>query len=823
MIELKNIIKRYQTSRKKRKLVLNNISIKFLESGFVFVVGDQDSGKSTILNLIASLDQPNYGQIFHDNKIVSFNNLNDIYHYRNHVISMIFSDSQITFFRTVKQEISRILRLREFDKDEAKIKTDEILSKLNISHLGNKYRYMIKKEDMKLIGLAIAFAKDTKIILVDNIDTSIISALKELSKEKLIIATTDDENLAYEHADQMIKLENGQIVKNIENDPKMYIKSEDVTLENNIKNKRKKNNYFNFAKLISSLIVLMLSLFTLSTYTTLFIELNSISEFDIAINQLSDEEIYLAPVAKYQERAFTYGWSFIVQAGTFDYSQDVRESYRDLLVDKIDNQLSLYQSYFFNKNLQDFFEISLDIPKIYQSNNFKSLHFTEVIIVDDFSDFRQPIIYGSIPSANNDVLIYDYMAEQIIEAVNLNMTDISNLVGTTLVDHETSLSLNISGIMKSNYKDFYYIQNSSFEDISVELKLLQELQSIVAKPELLEKILLENDIYSIDKILLLDHNGLIYNEDLDYRKMRITRTIDVVDMIGITRPIKEGIILSKHQLSRMLNIDVDIINDQYINSLLPYLNYQIELRHFNFDYKMNKSKHEIITVPIYGIFDSLEDDEYVINYYKESGSWYPLNGSIRRFYLSLSDDFELNKTILEQFKVPESKSFIFFYENLSYQTDDFGFYHSSRLIGEQMIDYIIMISEGFINIILISTVLLILSILMFNQFLTSYDDKAIKLKRMLYYKNSRILLNYATKFSMLLMFIMILSLTTLRFFIDYYHEYLNNIKSYFSLNSNLIHEIRVQHLIYIFIISMILFLSTRYMKLIKYPYISIKK
>jgi energy-coupling factor transporter ATP-binding protein EcfA2 len=404
---------------------------------------------------------------------------------------MIFSGSQMTMFKTVGQEIYRILRLKKIPKDEIRPKVEEILNRFKISNLKNKFRWMIKKDEMKLIGLAISYAKDTPIILVDDIDLSMVYYLNELSKHKLVIATTSDENLALEHATKLIMLENGQISKNIDHDPSIYIRKEEGFIKTNLEKKRCKSKFFNFAILISSLLILMLSLFTLSTYSTLFIKLNTISQFDIAINQISDQEIYLAPVAKYQERAFTYGWSFIVQAGTFDYSHDVHPSYRELLVDKTNNLLDIYESYFFNKNLQDFFPITLDIPKIFQSNNFKSFHFTEVIVVDDFSNFRQPLLYGELPSLSNDILIYDYMAEQIIGSVNLNMTQINELIGFEFVDRDTQLSLVVSGIMKSQYQDFYHIQQASYTDNIVELSYIQELQSIVSKPELLSLITLE--------------------------------------------------------------------------------------------------------------------------------------------------------------------------------------------------------------------------------------------------------------------------------------------------------------------------------------------
>ena len=48
MIELKNLTKIYKTKRKSSVRAIDDISLKFPDKGFVFVIGKSGSGKSTL-------------------------------------------------------------------------------------------------------------------------------------------------------------------------------------------------------------------------------------------------------------------------------------------------------------------------------------------------------------------------------------------------------------------------------------------------------------------------------------------------------------------------------------------------------------------------------------------------------------------------------------------------------------------------------------------------------------------------------------------------------------------------------------------------------
>ena len=67
MLELRNINKGYAGGRQ----VLSDLSYMLNAGEYVAIMGDSGVGKSTLLNLIAGLDEPDTGEIIIDNAMIS--------------------------------------------------------------------------------------------------------------------------------------------------------------------------------------------------------------------------------------------------------------------------------------------------------------------------------------------------------------------------------------------------------------------------------------------------------------------------------------------------------------------------------------------------------------------------------------------------------------------------------------------------------------------------------------------------------------------------------------------------------------------------------
>lgn len=63
MLEVRNLTKIYKTKESIETIALNSVSLKFPETGMVFLIGKSWSGKSTLLNVAGGLDVPTSGEI----------------------------------------------------------------------------------------------------------------------------------------------------------------------------------------------------------------------------------------------------------------------------------------------------------------------------------------------------------------------------------------------------------------------------------------------------------------------------------------------------------------------------------------------------------------------------------------------------------------------------------------------------------------------------------------------------------------------------------------------------------------------------------------
>jgi len=816
MIQLNNIIKRYKKYGKKRVLVFNNVSKTFPDAGMIFLVGNEKSGKTTFLNILAGLDKLSFGNIYINNRILSFDEMDDIYRYRLNQVSYIFAGNNISSIITVGSALKKILKKKHGSFYQEKLVIN-LLKKLEIEHLRNKFQIQLTQKESQKVGLAIALAKDTPIILVDEPSFELLDVLKDYMSTKLIIATTQDELLAKAYATRIIYIENGKMDKDLMISSNEPYKIEDRSIPIQRVNKLKSNNIIYFVKKMILTFFLLFAI-SLSIYVASINRVvNSFDTYDTLIETTESSNSYVMPIYKYQERAFTYGWSFIIRAGTFDYPQDVRESYREIIEEKANQTLPVYASYFFNKNFQDFFDLDLVEIGIEDIKQFRSLHFTEVILVDDFDRFNEVLLMGNYPITSNEILIYDYMAEQLVTSGIDGLEDISDLIDLDLVDRDTSMTMTISGILRSQYGDYRYIEGMSSSKIMPEKTYLQSLQSIYATPDFIDQVKLEGKTFSIHNIEIQDYLDRVVESNLDFRKLGYIDDIEDYDIIGDMYPYDSGIFISKHQLGEMLGVDPSIINDAYVNNLALYTSYTFEINSFYYDYSWNKSTTNKTYLKILGVYDSDSLDENTLYTQLDIQSRYPNNGSLRRFYLGLDTDWEINKEVLEAFKVPDSKSFIFFYENLEYSTDDFGIYSAHRLMSEETRFIVYGIQNDFLIYTILAVFIMILTISIFTFMVIPFKQNSIFIQRMNGKTNIFLSIEYSIEMMILGLIGLLVSYYPALWTIEFYKEELLSLKPYLHLNLSIQLSDLFHVFLWIFPIFIIFILAQYWIRLILYP------
>ena len=237
MIKITALNKFYKSKRRSICHALKNINLTLPDAGLVFVLGKSGSGKSTLLNLIGGLDNISSGSIEVDgNDLANFKE-KDFCNYRNTHIGFIFQDYHLIDELTVYENIVLSLNLRRIeDKDLV----SAALAKVDLAGYENRYPTELSGGEQQRVAIARAIVKNPRIILADeptgNLDThtstAIITLLKELAKECLILIVSHNVNDANNYADRIIELAKGEIISDKSRNPEFsdHIKLDGDTL-----------------------------------------------------------------------------------------------------------------------------------------------------------------------------------------------------------------------------------------------------------------------------------------------------------------------------------------------------------------------------------------------------------------------------------------------------------------------------------------------------------------------------------------------------------------------------------------------------------------
>ena len=207
ILEIKNVTYGYKDAETK---VLSSVNYSFEIGKFYAIVGKSGTGKSTLLSLLAGLDNPEEGEIlFKDENIEKTGYTN----HRKNNISLVFQNYNLIDYLTPLENIRLVNNKASGD----------ILNELGLDN------QQIRRNVMKLSGgqqqrvaIGRALVSEAPIILADeptgNLDEhtagEIIDILKKLAKErnKCVIVVTHSKEAA-RAADTVLELNNKKLKK----------------------------------------------------------------------------------------------------------------------------------------------------------------------------------------------------------------------------------------------------------------------------------------------------------------------------------------------------------------------------------------------------------------------------------------------------------------------------------------------------------------------------------------------------------------------------------------------------------------------------------
>ncbi len=219
MLKLVNICKNYKTGDFNQQ-ALDNINLSFNENEFVSILGPSGSGKTTLLNIIGGLDRYDSGDLIIKGKSTKKFKNKDFDSYRNKSIGFIFQNYNLITHIDILSNVEMGMTLSGLKKRKRRKIALELLEKVNLKEHRHKKPNQLSGGQMQRVAIARALSNNPEIILADeptgaldsSTSTQIMKLIKDISKDKLVIMVTHNEELAKEYSDRIINMKDGKVI-----------------------------------------------------------------------------------------------------------------------------------------------------------------------------------------------------------------------------------------------------------------------------------------------------------------------------------------------------------------------------------------------------------------------------------------------------------------------------------------------------------------------------------------------------------------------------------------------------------------------------------
>lgn len=219
-LTLKNIKKKYD-----QNVIIDGVDLEIKDKEFLVLVGASGCGKSTILRMIAGLEDITSGEIFIGDKKV-----NKIAP-KDRDIAFVFQSYALYPHMTVYENIAFGLKMRKTNPEEIERKVKEAAEVLDLTELLDRKPKQLSGGQRQRVALGRAIVREPKVFLMDeplsNLDAKLrVQMRSEIKKlhQKLkttFVYVTHDQTEALTMGDRIVVLDKG-VIQQIDTPDNIY-------------------------------------------------------------------------------------------------------------------------------------------------------------------------------------------------------------------------------------------------------------------------------------------------------------------------------------------------------------------------------------------------------------------------------------------------------------------------------------------------------------------------------------------------------------------------------------------------------------------------
>jgi sulfate/thiosulfate transport system ATP-binding protein len=203
------------TKRIGAQTIVRGVSFEARAGETVALLGPSGGGKSTVLRILAGLEEPDEGEVYLHGERATFLPV------QQRRIGFVFQGYALFKHMTVAQNVGFGLEVRKAPKVEIDRKVRELLELMELPGLGERYPSELSGGQRQRVALARALAPGTKVLLLDEpfgaldakVRLSLREQLRRLSRERgiTVVLVTHDQEEAMDLADRVVVLHKGRV------------------------------------------------------------------------------------------------------------------------------------------------------------------------------------------------------------------------------------------------------------------------------------------------------------------------------------------------------------------------------------------------------------------------------------------------------------------------------------------------------------------------------------------------------------------------------------------------------------------------------------
>jgi len=161
-------VEKYYGSKGNMTKALNRIEFAIEKGEFTGIMGASGSGKTTLLNVLSTIDNVTAGHVYFQNTDITTLKEEQLAEFRKENLGFVFQDFNLLDTLTMEENITLAMTLQNKKKSEIIKRTDEVMKRLGIYEIRDKFPYQVSGGQKQRCACARAVVNNPMVIMADE-------------------------------------------------------------------------------------------------------------------------------------------------------------------------------------------------------------------------------------------------------------------------------------------------------------------------------------------------------------------------------------------------------------------------------------------------------------------------------------------------------------------------------------------------------------------------------------------------------------------------------------------------------------------------------